>query len=194
MFGKEKSQETNKPIAQPITIKTGETLPQGFVQGTEDKFSTRMGYNPNEYRWGNNQAIVLDYLLMTNGEEKLASIESGAHIKLYVKVLFNQDVLLPILGLNIKTKEGVTVYGTNSELLQVDALRQEGKAGNIIIACFDFQCQLSGGDYFISVGIAAHDGGEVVPLDRRYDSIHINVKPDQSYYGLCNINCKLNLT
>jgi lipopolysaccharide transport system ATP-binding protein len=53
---------------------------------------------------------------------------------------------------------------------------------------FTFDGMLTGGDYFLSSGIASEQKGEIVPHDRRYDSIHIQVKPDASIYGLCNLN------
>ena len=41
--------------------------------------------------------------------------------------------------------------------------------------------------------IATKNGEEVVPHDRRYDSIHLQVKPDCTFFGLVDLGLELNV-
>ncbi len=49
---------------------------------------------------------------------------------------------------------------------------------------------MGSGDYFISVGIASRDGVEVVPHDRRYDSIHMHVIASK-FYGFSDFKLSM---
>ena len=99
--------------------------------------------------------------------------------------------MCPILGVTIKTKEGVTIYGVNSETLEIENVRSLGQAGTTIQAKAIFTCRLAAGDYFISLGIATKHGEDVIPHDRRYDSIHFQVLPDREFFGLIDVDMKL---
>jgi lipopolysaccharide transport system ATP-binding protein len=55
-----------------------------------------------------------------------------------------------------------------------------------------FTCRLAAGDYFISLGIATRQGEEITPHDRRYDCIHLQVRPDSSFFGLADLGLNMN--
>lgn len=156
-----------------------------------DVFSTHPGYNPHEYRWGDGSARILDFFLAADGESYPSTIGSGQHVTLAVSVQFVTDMVRPILGVTIKTKEGVTVYGVNSETLGVDAFELLGQAGSVVTPELTFRCRLAPGDYFVSLGLASRQGADVVPHDRRYDAIHLHVSPDTSFFGLVNLEADL---
>lgn len=152
-----------------------------------DVYASRIGYNPHEYRWGDGAATLMDFHLSANGREFPASIESGEEVVLGVSFKFNRPVINPILGFTIKTKEGVTVYGTNSYLLECTETRSMGESGNVAIASVKFVNRLATGDYFISLGIASREGEDIIPHDRRYDSIHLVVEPTPKLLGLIDL-------
>ena len=57
--------------------------------------------------------------------------------------------------------------------------------GRDIEVRFRIRQQLGPGDYLLSVGVSEQRGGEVVPLDRRYDAIHVQVQnPRSRAFGL----------
>lgn len=177
----------------PASIVSSDAVddPGDRLSHSEDIFSTRANHNPHEYRWGDGTAQILDFHLSADGEEYPVLIRSGARIKLSISVLFVKQLISPILGLTLKTKEGVTVYGANSETLDIDAFRAMGEQGSVAIAELEFSCALAGGDYFISLGVATRHGDEVVPHDRRYDCIHLAVSPDPRFSGLANLELSL---
>lgn len=152
-----------------------------------DVYALRIGYNPHEYRWGDGAATLMDFHLSANGREFPTSIESGEEVVLGVSLKFNRPVINPILGFTIKTKEGVTVYGTNSYLLDCVETRLMGESGSVATASIKFVNRLATGDYFISLGIASREGEDIVPHDRRYDSIHLVVEPTPKLLGLIDL-------
>ena len=142
---------------------------------TEDLFSTRTGYNPHEYRWGDRAATILDYSLATDLVSYPTAVKTGENIQLTVTAKFHTNFYRPIFGVTLKTKEGLTVYGANSETLECVQFNHLGQGGTVMKADVEFTCRLGPGDYFISLGIASRLGDEIIPHDRRYDSIHIQV-------------------
>jgi lipopolysaccharide transport system ATP-binding protein len=159
--------------------------------GNGDKFSTRGGYNKYEYRWGDGSATIADFRLVSNAEAYPTSISAGETVTLMIAIRFLKTLVRPILGVTIKTKEGVTVYGTNSELMDCAETRDMGEPDQKVVMTVQFECNLGPGDYFVSLGIATREGNEIVPHDRRYDAIHIVVSPDSSFFGLANMNAAL---
>ena len=158
---------------------------------TDDVFATHHGYNVHEYRWGDGSARILDFFLAADGVPYPATIETGQQIILAVSVQFEATLVRPILGVTIKTKEGVTVYGINSETLGVDAFDTLGQVGSVIVPELRFCCRLAPGDYFVSLGVATRQGADIVPHDRRYDAIHLHISPSASFYGLVNLDATL---
>lgn len=158
---------------------------------SDDVFATRHGYNPHEYRWGDGTASILDFHLAADGLAYPSVVATGQRITLAVTVKFHAQFYRPILGITIKTKEGVTVYGVNSETLECAPFHELGRSGSVMQADASFVCRLAPGDYFISLGIASKEGEEVVPHDRRYDSIHLQVGPNTVMFGLVDLEFNL---
>jgi lipopolysaccharide transport system ATP-binding protein len=152
-----------------------------------DVYAIRSGFNAHEYRWGDGAASVQDFHLSANGCEFPALVAPGDEVVLHLAIRFHRLVVNPILGFTIKTKEGVTVYGTNSWLLDCSATQTLGTAGSNAQACLKFINRLATGDYFLSIGIASRDGENIIPHDRRYDSIHFVVSPTPQLLGLIDL-------
>lgn len=153
-----------------------------------DKFKDKNNYNKNEYRWGDKAAAWLDYQVYAGGRLNTTTIYSGEKIKIRCSILFNRDVHDPIIGFAIKTKEGLTIYNTNSHLLNNEDTIKHGVAGSYSIVEFEFLNKLGAGDYFISLGIASMINNEVIPHDRRYDVIHFLVPTVDSFSGLADLD------
>lgn len=189
LFGKER-RNPDSPSPQPVDMCQGDT---GYAEAAyqlstdDDVFQTRNGYNTHEYRWGDGTASILDFYLAANGEPYPSAITAGQTITLAVSAKFHSDMLRPILGIIIKTKDGVTVSGTNSEIADVTDLRVLVKQGSIVVGKCSFRCGLGPGDYFISLGLATRENEEIIPHDRRYDSIHFIVEPHAKFHGLADL-------
>ncbi|SAL66466.1 ABC transporter-like protein [Caballeronia arvi] len=152
-----------------------------------DAFVERAGYNAYEYRWGDGSASINDFHVESEGVSCPNAIATGARVTLDIGFTVNTAMMRPIVGVTIKTKEGVTVYGSNSELLQCEGLETVCEAGSRWAARVLFDCHLGPGDYFVSLGIATRHGEEIIPHDRRYDSIHLVVAAESRFFGLSNL-------
>ncbi|SFC77138.1 lipopolysaccharide transport system ATP-binding protein [Pseudomonas citronellolis] len=191
LFGREKREDTQ--VNEPATPSSSKRLSASLLSREEDLYSTRAHYNPNEYRWGDGAATILDFNLRANGLEFSHSATSGSRITLDVAIRFNQLVVNPILGFNVKTKEGVTLSGSNSYLLECAAFQSSGQQGSVVTARLEFENRLACGDYFLSLGVASRQGQDIVPHDRRYDSIHLVVAPTDTISGLVDLGLTMEI-
>lgn len=189
LFGKEKLKPDESTQANNSSIRTA--VGNCNLSIHADEFSGRQGYNPNEYRWGDGAATILDFYLSADDEPYPASITTGQKIKLAVSIKFSSDIFRPIFGVTIKTKEGVVVYGINSETLGSDSFFTLGNRGSVAQANAAFTCRLAPGDYFISLGVATKHGEDIVPHDRRYDAIHFQVRTCNKFFGLVNLELEI---
>ncbi len=189
LFGKDSSAT---PIEQPERTRTIAKDEFYNLSRLTDIFATRPGYNQHEYRWGDRNALILDYYLETSSDAYPSVITSGEIAHLALSIHFLRDIRWPILGITVKTKEGITIYGTNSELLGHGDFENIAKANAVVCADIEFTCNLAPGDYFVSVGIASRQGEEVIPHDRRYDSIHLQVQATTKFAGVTDLGLNIN--
>jgi lipopolysaccharide transport system ATP-binding protein len=163
-----------------------------FATREQSLFESRPAYNPYEHRWGDGRAQFVDFAVFSGSTPFPASVTVGGEISLYVRYRYSADVVRPILGFTLKTKEGLTVYGTNTEIAPELDCVPDGAAGREGIACFSVRLNCAAGDYFLSIGIASREvSGDVVPHDRRYDAIHVNVAADRNFFGITDLQAKL---
>jgi len=191
LFGKEKKTIAPTAVSETMIAVNDVVIPESSLSYTEDVFASRPGYNQHEYRWGDGSAAILDFYLSADGEDYPSAITTGQNIVLAVSVRFLNSIVRPILGITIKTKEGVTVYGVNSETLDVEEFKSLGQCGQVAYGRASFCCRLAPGDYFISLGIATKQGESIKPHDRRYDAIHIPVRPVTTFFGLVDLGFEL---
>ena len=161
-----------------------------FMARPAANFQARPLYNPYEHRWGDRRAEILDFAFFCGDKPFPSAIPAGSTVTCHVRYRFLADVVRPIFGVTLKTKEGLTVYGTNSEMARMEtpfsASPREG------VMAFRLPLNCAPGDYFFSLGIASRDtNGEVVPHDRRYDSIHVCVEKRADFIGVTDLNAEL---
>ena len=154
------------------------------------RYETRPNYNPHEFRWGDGAARILDFELKSPGALYPVALESGTELRLAIRINFVESVVRPILGITVKTVEGVVVYGTNTEFKPMPEFAVCGEAGTVVDVVASFRCNLAEGDYFVSVGVASRTVEAVVPHDRRYDSIHFKVL-NADFFGLGDLHLSM---
>jgi len=159
-------------------------------------FEQRAGYNPHEYRWGNREAEIIDFCVSCGDRTHTTDIETGLPVTVTIWVKYHENIDYPIYGLTIKTPDGVTVFGCNSRDFDEGPVFPAARRGETVRVSFALRTQnLGTGDYLISVGVAELRSGEVVPLDRRYDSIYIHVMNRSSNaFGLADLSLKVEVT
>ncbi len=178
---------TAGPAASPDHAAPERTRADFDATDHVERFHLRPAYNPHEYRWGDRSAVLLDFMLRTGKTDHVSHIECGdQRIEIRLKILFKREVAHPIFGWAVKSKDGVTLAGTNSrELGVVSSARKENE---VVLVEFSFAPHLEPGDYFISLGVADGAAEEVIPLDRRFDSIHLMVAGKSPHSGLVDMS------
>ncbi|MEW6386048.1 MAG: ABC transporter ATP-binding protein [Thermodesulfobacteriota bacterium] len=162
-----------------------------FLEDTpdEDRCPKRNNYNPNEYRFGERQAEIIDYLIICGDQYDPAVIRSGERIDIYLKVLSHQPCLSPTYGFSLHTKDGLMVYGDNTWLKKVQL--KPTKQGEMTVYRLSLEMKLAGGDYFISQGITEKTADDYRPLDIRNGLIHLFVQQNIPFSGIVNIESKV---
>lgn len=193
LFGKNKlpdllpiedCKEKNTEI--PLVVNNGD-----IKLSMNGSYNARPLYNPSEYRWGDGAAEFVDYILQVNGIEFPNSIESDENIEFVFKIYFHRLVVNPIFGFTVKTKEGVTIFGTNTKLQNTTGFQDVSSGDNIFVGV-SMPMTFAAGDYFISVGIASQQlDEEIIPHDRRYDSIHININTSRPFFGFVDMKATI---
>jgi lipopolysaccharide transport system ATP-binding protein len=79
--------------------------------------------------------------------------QSGERVAVRVRVRFAQDVDDPVVGIMIRTRIGLEVYGTNTEAEQVRL--GPCRAGDVLAVTFSFTCHLCPQEYTLTA--ASHD-------------------------------------
>ena len=104
-------------------------------------------------RRGDGRAEILS--LETLGENGHASVvwRSGEPVAVRVRVRYGETVDEPVIGIMIRTRIGLNVYGTNTELER----KKTGRLapGDVLDAVFRFRCELCPGEYTLTA--ASHD-------------------------------------
>jgi lipopolysaccharide transport system ATP-binding protein len=78
---------------------------------------------------------------------------SGEQVSVRVLVRYSQPVDEPVIGILIRTRIGLAVYGTNTELEKIKT--GSFLAGDRMRAVFQFRCDLCPGEYTLTA--ASHD-------------------------------------
>lgn len=188
LFGKKKGADQRDEVPRA-------GLAQEDFLSSDDVFATRGGYNPAEYRWGHGGAAILDYLVIVDGERFPSRIESNSFADFYFKVKFDADFENVVPGFLIKTLEGIFLYGTNSFVSSRGQAAISVKAGEIKMFKFSLPLNLNTGDFLISFGISSGDPlvGDLVPLDRRYDSVMLKISRAIQFWGISDMGATFNV-
>lgn len=113
---------------------------------------------------------------------------SGERALVRVAVKFKEPVADPVVGIMIRTRIGLNVYGTNTELEQVKL--GPCLAGATLELAFAFWCELCPGEYTLTV--ASHDP-DGVWHDWLEDAVAFNVTDTRYVAGVANLRAQVSL-
>ena len=155
-------------------------------------YELRPYYRKDEYRWGNGDATISDYLIVGESGEYPASIECGERVRFAFRCKFNESFDNVVPGIMVKAIDGTFLYGTNSLILNSGWQRISVAAGEECVFEFSVPFNFNAGDYLVSLGIASGDSVEtLIPLDRRYDSIVITCTRGVAFTGIVDLGAEL---
>lgn len=178
-----------------VNARNGETGKESKVIGRElddrklnddpgiDACRLRPTYNNTEYEWGNKEATIIDYIVLTReGEPVGVAADAGTELMVQFAVFFLKAQTNLIYGLTIKTVDGTAVFGTNTHRLRVAT--EPVAAGETVYVKFSFKVDLVSSEYFFSLGVISNNfDGEDTILHRRYDLFRLKVQDENTAFG-----------
>lgn len=152
------------------------------AEGATSPVSPRM-------RRGDGRAEVLG--IETIGENGCPTMawRSGELAAVRVRVRFHAEVADPVIGIMIRTRIGLNVYGTNTELENLKLGPRA--AGDTIEVTFAFRCELCPEEYTLTV--ASHDP-DGVWHDWLEDAVAFAVTDTRYTAGVANLRAAVSFT
>jgi lipopolysaccharide transport system ATP-binding protein len=133
-------------------------------------------------RDGDGRATLEDIQLLGENGVPATVWRSGEPVSIRVTVRYLQRVEDPVVGILIRTRVGLNVYGTNTELEQIHAGPVE--AGDVLTVTCRFRCELCPGDYTVTA--ASHDP-DGVWHDWHEDAVAFAVADSRYTAGVANL-------
>ena len=161
---------------------------------TEHMKKSELAYqlNPNENRYGNGKAEIIEVGIDSLSEEVKYSFVHGEYYRFRFKTLFHDTLENPITAFTIKDVKGFDLTGTNTLFKNVKIGKVQ--EGDIVLTEFDQRMMLNPGGYLISFGCAGFENGEYVVYDRRYDVITFEVISENSSVGVFDLDSKIKIS
>jgi lipopolysaccharide transport system ATP-binding protein len=149
---------------------------------------------PHELIYGNGAADIVDFWLQDDAGDRANVFSVGSQLKWCYRVRFNQSVERPVFAMMIKTTEGVTLFGTDTAKLRVNA--GGFNSGDEVTIDFDLQLRLTPGDYHLNCGVRSIFSGIDEFLVRRVDCAVFRVVDNNSTsaaVGMVDMGARINV-
>lgn len=148
--------------------------------------------NPNENRYGNGKAEIIEVGIDSLSEKVKYSFVHGERYRFKFKTFFHETLLNPITAYTIKDVKGFDLTGTNTLFKKIEIGKV--KKGDIILTEFEQRMMLNPGGYLLSFGCAGFEDGKYVVYDRRYDVITFEVISENSSVGVFDLDSKVKIS
>ena len=139
-------------------------------------------------RRGDGRAEILSLETLGADDNPTAVWQSGEQATVRVTVRYHDAVEEAVIGILIRTRIGLEVYGTNTELDKVST--GSCAAGTRMRIEFAFRCDLCPGDYTITA--ASHDA-DGTAHDWVDDAVAVSVTDSRFTAGVANLRAKLTI-
>lgn len=139
------------------------------------------------HRHGDGASRVLEADLLDSSGQSVRVAEPGVPLTIRVRAQAEKDLHNPVVGVLIRNRLGIDVFGTNTRIEGVD-LGRIG-AGETFDVEFTFDCLLTRQDYTLTVATQYQEGYSQDWLD---DVIAFSVVDTREVAGLANFKTKVN--
>jgi lipopolysaccharide transport system ATP-binding protein len=141
---------------------------------------------PCAMRRGDGRARLVAIETLNDADEPVSLWHSGETARVRVTVRFAADVADPVVGIMIRTRIGMEVYGTNTELEKLKL--GPCTAGDTRAVTFEFACNLC--PQFYTITAASHDP-DGVWHDWMEDAIGFSVADSRYTAGVANLRARV---
>lgn len=140
----------------------------------------------SSFRHGDGASRVMEVQILNSAGEVCHAFRPGESIILRIRAAFNKPVSNPVVGILIRNRIGMDIFGTNSRL--------EGAAlgnfdpGEEIEVEFELDCLLSRQEYTLTVAVQYWNGLSQDWLD---DVLDFQVEDTKDVAGVLNLNTRV---
>jgi len=138
------------------------------------------------FRHGDGASRVTDVRLLNGAGEPCHAFRRGDSISVRIRALFREKVENPVVGILIRNRIGMDVFGTNTRLEQIEL----GcfAAGESLELDFELDCLLSRQEYTVTVATQHWNGLSQDWLD---DVLEFRVVDTKDVAGVLNLNTRI---
>jgi ABC-type polysaccharide/polyol phosphate transport system ATPase subunit len=136
-----------------------------------------------DYRHGDGSAEVIRAELLNASYQPIELVETGEPVLLRLRLRFHAPVEDPICGFLLRNRHGIHLYGTNTELQQVDF--GPVQQGELVEVNFAFNAWLAPDTYSVTVAVHNLDG---ISFDWLDGVLFFRVMSGVVMEGVANLN------
>jgi len=118
---------------------------------------------PSSFRHGDGASQIESVELLNSQGQPAAAVMTGDRVTVRVRARFRREVSDPMVGILIRNRLGIDVFGTNTRLERVDL--GAFQAGEQLEVAFRFECLLAQQEYTITAATQHWDGSSQDWLD-----------------------------
>ena len=141
------------------------------------------------FRHGDGTSEILEIELMNARGESGRAFGSGDRVTVRVRSRFHRAKSDPMVGILIRTRIGMDVYGTNTRLEQIEL--GDFDAGEELDIQFSFDCWLTPQEYTLTVATQSADGSSHDWVD---DAIAFEIVDAKTMAGVANLRAEVTWT
>jgi len=138
------------------------------------------------FRHGDGASRIEDVRILNSIGESCHAFRPGETIVLRIRAVFQKPVSNPVLGVLIRNRIGMDIYGTNTRL--EGAGMGDFEPGEEIEVEFEFDCLLSRQEYTVTVAVQYWNGLSQDWLD---DVLDFRVEDTKDVAGVLNLNTRV---
>jgi lipopolysaccharide transport system ATP-binding protein len=138
------------------------------------------------YRHGDETSRIESIVILNGRGEEATSLLSGERATIRVRARFAKESVSPTVGILIRNRLGVDVYGTNTRVEKVELGTYA--AGDILEICFAIDCLLSRAEYTLTVATQHADGASQDWID---DALSFAVIDHRDTAGMIQLNTEI---
>jgi homopolymeric O-antigen transport system ATP-binding protein len=156
-------------------------------RGAEKDTASKQGIAANSsFRHGDGASRVVDVQLLNAAHEPCRAFTPGEVLVVRVRAEFLRSVPDPVIGVLIRNRIGIDVFGTNTRLERADLGPMD--AGETIEVDFEVDCLLSRQEYTLTVATQYSNGLSQDWLD---DVLDFRVVDTKDVAGVLNLNTRV---
>ena len=140
----------------------------------------------SSFRHGDGASRIVDVRILNGAGEPCGAFRPGESIIIRIQAVFHQAVADPVVGILIRSRIGMDVFGTNTRLERIELGRFE--AGEALEVEFEVDCLLSRQEYTLTV---ATQYGSGLSQDWLDDVADFQVVDTKDVAGVLNLNTRV---